>query len=163
VVVSLIGSFKNELGEHRHMLPSAAVTASGLEPRLWVGRMLEWYEKKGITNGPVFRNLDTGMSVKASVYEFDILMELVAIQKFWGDIISETVDVYESNGVSRSFRRGSNTHATNQGVSEAIINHNNRWSMVERAKGRTPSLGMQQHYSDVLLMLSALLKYSSAL
>jgi hypothetical protein len=163
VVVSLIGRFKNELGEHRHMLPLAAVTASGLEPRMWVGRMIEWYEKKGISRGPVFRDLETGKTAKASLYEVDILMELVAIQKFDGGIISETVDIYESYGVSRSFRRGSNTHATNQGVSEAIINHNNRWSMVERAKGRTPSLGMQQHYSDVLLMLSALLKYSSAL
>jgi hypothetical protein len=163
VVVSLVGRFKNVIGEHRHMLPLVAVTSSGLKPRLWVGRMIEWYGKKGITRGPVFRNSETGMAEKAKVYEFDILLELVAIQRVGGGIISETVDVYESYGVSRSFRRGSNTHATNQGVTEAIINHNNRWSMIERAKGRTPILGMQQHYSDVLLMLSALLKYSSAL
>jgi hypothetical protein len=103
------------------------------------------------------------MSVKASVYEFDILVELDAIQKSTRGLISVSIDVYESYGVSRSFRRGSNTHAINQGVSEADINHNNRWSVVERAKGRGPKLGMQQHYADVLLMLPTLLRYSSAL
>jgi UPF0288 family protein (methanogenesis marker protein 3) len=161
--VLLIGRFKTEMGESRHMLPSAAITASGLQPRVWVGRMIDWYGKKEITNGPVFRNLETGTAVKASAYEFDILLELDTIQKYCGDIVNETVDVYESYGVSRSFRRGSNTHATNQGVSDAIIDHNNRWSMVERARGRAPKMGMQQHYADVLLLLRTLLKYSSAL
>ena len=142
VIVSLIGRFKTETGELRHMLPLAAITKSGLQPRVWVGRMIDWYGKKGITNGPVFRNLETGMAVKASEYEFDILLELVAIQKTCGDIINETVDVYESYGVSRSFRRGSNTHAINQGLKEANIDHNNRWSMVERAKGRSPKMRM---------------------
>jgi hypothetical protein len=162
-VISLIGRFKTETGEHRHMLPLAAITASGLPPRKWVGRMIEWYEKKGITTGPVFRDFESGMAARAGEYEFDILLELDAIQKSGRGIIDETVDVHESYGVSRSFRRGSNTHAINQGVSEADINHNNRWSMVERARGRAPKLGMQQHYSDVLLMLTALLRYSSAL
>jgi hypothetical protein len=79
------------------------------------------------------------------------------------DDVSESIDVYESYGVSRSFRRGSNTLAINQGVTEATINHNNRWSIVERAKGMAPKLGMQQHYSDVLQLLPTLLRYSSAL
>jgi hypothetical protein len=33
------------------------------------------------------------------------------------------------------------------------INHSNQWLSVERAKGRGPKLGMQQHYADVLLLL----------
>jgi hypothetical protein len=53
VVISLIGRFKTEKGEHRHMLPLASITASGLKPRLWVGRMIEWYAKKDITSGQV--------------------------------------------------------------------------------------------------------------
>jgi hypothetical protein len=163
VVITLIGRFKTETGEKRHMLPLAATTASGLEPRKWIGRMIEWYKKKGITKGPVFRDFDSGMAVRASEYEFDILVELEAIQRDTRGIISESIDVFESYGVSRSFRRGSNTHAINQGVTEATINHNNRWSIVERAKGRAPKLGMQQHYSEVLQLLPTLLRYSSAL
>jgi hypothetical protein len=163
VVVSLIGRFKNEIGEQRHMLPLAAETASGLKPRKWIGRMLEWYRKKGISRGPVFRDFETGHAVRASCYEFDIMTELEGIQSRGGDIISQTVEVYERYGVSRSFRRGSNTHAINQGVSESDIDHNNRWSTGEQAKGRAPKLGMQQHYADVLQMLPTLLRYSSAL
>jgi hypothetical protein len=163
VVVSLVGRFKNEIGEHRHMLPLAAVTASGLKPRMWVGRMLEWYRKQGISSGPVFRNFEKGTAARANTYEYDILLELDTIQKEGRDIISETVDVFERYGVSRSFRRGSNTHAINQGVSKSDIDHNNRWSVVERANGMAPKLGMQQHYADVLQMLPTLLRYSSAL
>jgi hypothetical protein len=70
------------------------------------------------------------------------------------------IDVFERYGVSRSFRRGSNTHAINQGVSEADINRNNGWSKLEKAQGRTPILRMQAHYAEVLLLLPTLLRYS---
>jgi hypothetical protein len=53
--------------------------------------------------------------------------------------------------------------AVNQGVSEVDIDHNNSWSRVEKGKGRTLILQMQQHYEDVLMMLPALLQYSLAL
>jgi hypothetical protein len=46
VMVALIGSFKNEIGEHKHLLPLAEKTASGLKPRVWVERMLKWYRKR---------------------------------------------------------------------------------------------------------------------
>jgi hypothetical protein len=90
-------------------------------------------------------------------------MELDDIQKEGGDVISKTIDVFERYGVNRSFRRGSNTHAINQEVSEGDFDHNNRWAKIERAKGRAPKWGMQQQYSDVLQMLPTLLRYSSAL
>jgi hypothetical protein len=163
VVVALIGRFKNEIGEHKHLLPLAEKIASGLKPRVWIGRMLEWYRARGITNGPVFRDPKTGNAARAGSYEYDILVELDGIQKEEGDVISDTVDVFERYGVSRSFRRGSNTQAINQGVSEADIDHNNRWSRTERSKGRTPMVRMQQHYADVLLMLPTFLRYSLAL
>jgi hypothetical protein len=70
------------------------------------------------------------------------------------------IDVFERYGVSRSFRRGSNTHAINQGVSEADIDRNNGWSKLEKAQGRTPILRMQAHYAEVLLLLPTLLRYS---
>jgi hypothetical protein len=163
VVVALIGRFKNEVGELHHKLPLAAVTASGLGPRLWVGRMLAWYAARGTVNGPVFRNFKNGESARASRYEFDILLVLDTIKRENGDLISESIDVFERYGVSRSFRRGSNTHAINQGVLPADVDHNNRWAREKRARGMAPNLGMQAHYADVLQMLPTLLRYSSAL
>jgi hypothetical protein len=38
-----------------HLIPIAAEIASGLKPRLWVGRMIEAYKPKGVTSGWVFR------------------------------------------------------------------------------------------------------------
>jgi hypothetical protein len=113
----------------------------------------------------VFRDSKTGNAARAGSNEYDILVELDGIQKEEGDVISDTVDVFERYGVSRSFRRGSNTQAINQGVSDADIDHNNRWSRIEKSEGRTPAaVRMQQHYADVLLLLlPTLLRYSLAL
>jgi hypothetical protein len=44
-----------------------------------VSRQKSPYGKKGITSGPVFRNLEA--SVRASVYEYDVILELDTIQK----------------------------------------------------------------------------------
>jgi hypothetical protein len=35
-----------------HLIHIAAETASGLKPRLWVGRMIESYKSKGVLNSP---------------------------------------------------------------------------------------------------------------
>jgi hypothetical protein len=47
-------------GEHSadacHLILIAATIETGLKPRLWVGRMIEAYRTKGITDGWVFRN-----------------------------------------------------------------------------------------------------------
>jgi hypothetical protein len=56
--------------------------------------MLEWYRKKGISHGPVLRD-DTGKASRAGAYEYTILVELDGIQKEGGDIISNTIDVFE--------------------------------------------------------------------
>jgi hypothetical protein len=56
VTITLLGRFKGEMGEQYHKLPLAAVTNSGLQPRMWVGRLLEEYSKMGIFNGPLFQD-----------------------------------------------------------------------------------------------------------
>ena len=68
VIVPLLGKFKNEevLVRH-HKLPLVAVTRSGLEPRKWMGRLLETNLEKGMRRGFVFRNPD-GTNAKASYF-----------------------------------------------------------------------------------------------
>jgi hypothetical protein len=151
-----------EISEKYHLMPLVLATATGLEPGKWISRMVTWYEHGGITRGWVFRN-KKDEKVKASEYEWDILCEIENIQREEADVVGENVNVFEEYGVSRSFRRGSDAHAINQGVDAHDIERNNRWRTVEQAKGRAPQLRMIHHYSDVRQLLQALLRYSAPL
>ena len=163
VVVALLGRFKTEISQKYHLMPVVLKTQTGLEPGLWMRRMVDWFEKSGVVRGWVFRNFRTGEAARARDYEFEILNELENIQRESPDIISSNVNVMDEYGVSRSFRRGSDTHALNQGVAIADIERNNRWRSVENAGSKRVALRMVHHYEDVLLMLKSLLKYSEPL
>ncbi len=39
----------------------------------------------------------------------------------------------------------------------------NRWKKFEGAKGRRPAMAMQDHYSDIEIMIPELVKFSSSL
>jgi len=141
----------------------AIVTASGLKPGLWVKRMLDYYASKGIESGPVFRRWDRAGDAKASDYEYEFLTRLEAIQREEIGVIPATDNVFEDYGISRSLRRGSNSQATNQGVSSDDVIRMCRWSQTEKAQGRSLSLPMHHHYSEVRLMVPTLIRYSKAL
>jgi hypothetical protein len=162
VVMALRGRFKNEFGELYHLMPLVEKTKSGLEIKVWFDRMLSWYEARGIQSGPVFRDA-RGQKASSKEYEFEILSRLERVQTHDPEIIPASVDVFEEFGISRSFRRGSCTHAREQGVSEDEINLNNRWSQLQHSKGRKPKRNMQEHYTDVRLLLKKLLRYSASL
>ena len=163
VVIALLGRFKSEVSQKYHLMPLVLTTATGLEPAKWVNRMVDWYEEKGITRGWVFRSAKNGEAARASTYEWDILLELEKIQKESPEIIDGGVNVLEEYGVSRSFRRGSDTHAQNQGVSIFDIERNNRWRSVEHAGSKKVVLRMVHHYEEVSQMLKSLLRYSGPL
>lgn len=162
VVVPLCGRFKNETSEKYHLMPLVLVTNTGLEPAKWIKRMVKWYEDIGEERGWVFRDKN-GEQAKPSQYEWDILCELELIQRENNGIVGSHVNVFEEFGVSRSFRRGSDTHAINQGVDKMDIERNNRWRSEERANGRAVKLRMIHHYSEVQQLLPALLRYSRQL
>ena len=90
----------------------------------------------------------------------DILEE---IQENEGELILESVVVRKDFGLARSFRRGSDSHAVNMKVDKRDVDLNNRWRKFEAAQGRQPRLKMQQHYADVRLILTSLLRYSAVL
>jgi hypothetical protein len=68
VVITLLGRFKNEIGESYHMMPVMTSTSRGLHPRIWVSRVLEEYQRIGIQRGYTYRNLD-GTKLKVKVME----------------------------------------------------------------------------------------------
>jgi len=86
-----------------------------------------------ITRGPVFRD-KRGNRSRAGYHELAILTQFEWLQANVDDLISPNVNVFEDMGVGRGFRRGSNGQAVIQGVSQPLIDMNNRWSICERAK-----------------------------
>jgi hypothetical protein len=76
VCLALRGRVKGvALEEACHLVTIAAITDSGLTPRLWVRIAVEAYENLGITNGWMFRN-KKGEAERISFYE-QYMFELI--------------------------------------------------------------------------------------
>jgi hypothetical protein len=102
VTIALLGRFKGELGENYHLLPIVALSRSGINNKLWVGRLLNCYKSKNIVSGPFFRN-SHGQRIKASDLESSFFDRLDQVKALRPDLISSSDDVSEEYGVSRSF------------------------------------------------------------
>jgi len=124
--------------------------------------MLKWYKDRGVTNGPVFQKKN-GKRGKAKDYKLEIFERLERIQKEQPNVLDPSVDIMEEFGMSRSFRRGSDSRAIDQEIGITTINLNNRWRKVEAAKGKAASFQMFEHYADITLLLGAFLKFSSSM
>ncbi len=160
VVYSLIGRFKNEVGALKHHIPVVEVTSSGLKIRVWLERMLMWYGPH--VSGYVFRD-GKDNRVSCGHYAQKILSVIQSVQQNYPGIVEADCDVFEEFGMSRSFRRGSDSRALAAGVSQSTIDLINRWRTSDRVQGRTAHLKMSQHYADVRLLLGLFLPYSNAL
>lgn len=164
VVFSLEGRFKNEIGILTHDLPVVPETNSGLKVQVWVERMLAWYSPGSL--GYVFKD-KTGDKITCGHYAIEILGLIKDIQQSSllneVGIVDPECDVFEEYGMSRSFRRGSNSRATAAGVDEITINLVNRWRQSERAQGKVVSQKMNAHYTDIRLVGHRYLPYSQAL
>lgn len=162
VVVALLGRFKTETGMHHHLIPLAAVTASGIQVRKWVDMLVAVCRKEQRTNGPAFCD-HRGEVLSSRVIEGVILDSIQRVKDNCPELVGPDVNVHDDYGISQSFCRGSNTRARNAGVSEQDINAAHRWRDVERARGRKPAMNMSDHYLDIKQSLPPLLRYSTAL
>jgi hypothetical protein len=162
VIIPLLGRFKGEIGSRYHLTPMAAKTRSGIDVKVWVERLVEQKALEGRSNGPAFGD-SKGNVAQASVYEVEILDRLQMIQNKEPSIIPADILVHEEYGISRSFRRGATSEARARGVAPEDIDLINRWRTFENAKGRRPRQSMRDHYSDIRLMIPALLRFSQAL
>ena len=72
-------------------------------------------------------------------------------------------DIREEFSINRSFRRGSSTHAQNARVPPEVVDTQNRWRKIERAKGKKPSLAMIETYADIEQLIPTLVRYSAML
>ena len=163
VPLAMLGRFKLDGREKYHYIPISARGGSSLEIRPWVERMIHYYELRGIRNGRVFRDRDTGAAAKQGAFEYDILRRLVDIQARGNGVVPLTDDVFADYGVRRSARRGATTEASNMGVTKDTIDANNRWSAEEKAKGRSGGGSMLMHYTEVRMAVGKLIRFSDAL
>jgi hypothetical protein len=162
VIVPLLGRFKGELGLRYHLTPLASVSASGINVRLWVTRLIALRDHDQHFHGPAFCDA-RGRLLAAQDIELDLLDRLQRIQESQPSLIPASACVYDSYGISRSFRRGATSEACATGVSPEDIDLINRWRTFEHGKGRRPCQVMRDHYSDIRLLIPALLRFSQAL
>jgi len=161
IILPLLGRFKGETGEKHHLVPLAAVTRSGLEPRKWGLRVADGYRNLNINSGPIWRN---GKSRKGRIADWEgpILDKIKEVQDLHPKLINPELDVHDEYGLSRSFRRGSNTHLRNLNIPnvQSVIEDNNRWRKHDRAKGRMPGMGMSDYYTEIRQAMPRLILYS---
>jgi hypothetical protein len=161
-IIPLLGRFKNETGERYHLTPLVATTSSGLQISLWTRQLVEVKKRHAIAHGPAFSDA-RGNLINSRWLAQEVLDRLHLVQTRRPDLISMEVNVHEEYGISRSFRRGATTEARNRGVQQGDIDTMNRWRNVENAKGKRPRVKMQDHYSDIRMMIPTLLRFSAAL
>ena len=122
-------------------------------------RRIVFRERREVARGYYFTNSKGGM-MRAKDLEVGILDRIATIQQRYPEFIRPGLEVHEDYGLSRSFRRGSNSEVQNRGVSDSDIDRNNRRRKMERAGSRKPKLKIREHYTDVLVSLESFLKYS---
>jgi len=159
VIIPLLGHFKNEIGDQHHLTPLIAVTKSGLRVKEWVDRLVEVRRSKGQVRGPAFADPGTG-AIGMEWYEREILERFQTVQQQRPDIIPPDVQVLEEYGLSRSFRRGATSEARARGTDKDDVDLTNRWRTFEGAKGKRPRLAMRDHYSNIRLLIPALIRFS---
>ena len=130
-----------------------AVTAkanSGLRIGTWGRRETIIKERRKLVRG--FFSVDLkGKKMSLRYLLSDILNRIAWVQSSYPELISPSTDVLEGYGLSRSFRRDSNSEVINRGVSAATIDRNNRWKAVDKAGASSAKLRMRSHYTDVLV------------
>jgi hypothetical protein len=161
VCLCLLGKFKGETGERYHSIIVANETSSGLRPRFWIERLLEVCKDEGRMSGYAFNNPDGSL---ASPTEYNAL-----VRHYFTLMIEEDEDLLDPNtevvryGVSRTYRKSSESKARASGIPKDQVETMNRWRRIEKAKGKMPKFDMADHYSDAKQLSTLTWRYSYAL
>lgn len=158
-MVPLVGRLKGETGENYHLLPMSRLTRSGIPAGRWADRLANLLVKQKRIMGFVFQD-EKGHQAKIGKYDLEFHRRLEIVQLRRGDLFETNVNVADAYGLRRSLRRGSTSEATNAGLSQHLIDLNNRWRTIEKARGRNPSISMSAHYTELKLVIESRRKYS---
>ena len=163
ISLPLLGRFKNELGEAKHVAVVVNTSTSGLEYRKWIERLVWILIREGKENdaGPAFCRID-GSMMRSYELDAEFHKSLRKVRDGRPDLIPEGLDIENVYGTYRSLRRGSNTRATERAVGRDVIELINRWRKFEHKRGGKPSMSMREHYMEIKLILRRILAYSLA-
>ena len=150
-----------------HLFLLSCVTRSEITPHIgvWISRLIELREEQGLTSGWLFsikEGKGKGEPVKMNHYEdcfHDVLLE---VQRET-ELIPNELDVVDRYHISRSFRRGATTEARIGGVSGQDIELNNRWRMEEKQKGKQANMDMISLYTQHVMEVELLTRFSRSL
>jgi hypothetical protein len=162
LIVALLGRLKGETGERYHMMIMARESWSGIVGGVWADRVVEVNQRNHRIKGYVFTK-GRARQAKIADFEDEFINRLESLQLIRPGLFEPGIDIAVAYSLFRSLRRGSNTEAIRNKVDSTVIDLNNRWRKFERARGRMPSLSMQQHYTQMQGMLPALWEYSRSL
>jgi len=123
---------------------------------------VEVWREAGRTHGPAFGGR-RGEVLEAGFIEEKIVDILYELRAKSSGVVPQDVDFGEEFGISRSFKRGATSTARVRKLPEEVVNLTNRWRKFEHAKGRRPRLTMQDHYSDIKILIPELVAFSQAL
>jgi hypothetical protein len=165
IVIPLKGRFKQEKGEKCHLVPLANITKTGIPIRKCVELLVKSrkeFQNIKFDDESAF-NSKSGEKLRFTEMNSLILdcLELVQISDEKENKLGlKDIEIREDFSINRSFKRGSATHAQNQGLSAHIIEVQGRWRKFESARGRKPKLAMIEHYSDIEQLIPTLVQYS---
>jgi hypothetical protein len=163
VTIALQGQVKGETGDRDHLLPCVAKTASGIDVKGSLERLMALKARRGFVDGPAISDLQGQVYSTRDMSDslFEILDDLFDSHRhlFPVDILSKEM-MKERYQAFRTFRRTSDTRATEMGVSKADIDMVNRWESAERAKGKRQNMPMRMHYTQVELIVKPFLRYT---
>ena len=163
VVAPLMGRFKNETEERNMILALASKTASGIEIRKWLERLIILLIREGRDKkvGPAICERD-GFLMERWKINGILRDSLLKIQQET-DLIRDDIDVINKYSLHRSARRGMYTRAREAKVPDFILEANMRWSKVQKKSGGMPNLPMTELYLEVTQSLATKLAFSLAL
>ena len=158
----LSGTFKAVTGIKYFCQPLAMQTDSGQDIGVWFSRFLEIWKTEGALSGPLFVG-EKGKHMSGAKMDLLFHSLLLEVQRRFARVLPESVDVKKEFSIYRSFCRGSTSEAQNAGMLQQVIEANNQWRKLSRAKGMKPSMSMMEHYSDAKVCVPTLIRFSALL
>jgi hypothetical protein len=159
VIVAVLGRLKGETGERYHMMVMARESRSGIVGGIWADQAVEVNQSIDHDKGWVFTK-GRARQAKIANFEDEFINRLEGLRTVRPGLFEPRIDILAAYSLFRSLRRGLNTEAIRNKLEATIMDMNNRWRKFERARGRMPSLSMQQHYTQMQGVLVALWAYS---
>ena len=165
-IVPLLGRVKGEHHTRQHLLMSVNITESGFYVNQWVHRILTVHRYQFRSKGPAFINSEENQSTTSEMNELflEVLSDIFETQPdLFAPDIKNTADLGDKYNVFRSFRRGSESRAVAQKVSEADRYIVHRWKRKENAGANRVNHPLDQHYVDISLVTDSFLRYMQAM